>query len=139
VEANVGLVNEVKRIVGVGPAPVDAQRLAKAKPMRNPLVEWAENEDGSTTLKAPIEVAASGLRAFMAKRMKLAEHKMFELEPIGGTVWACCDGQHTFEAISRKLRDKYKMNRVEADASLAAFLQMLSQRRLISMMMSKPL
>jgi Coenzyme PQQ synthesis protein D (PqqD) len=138
VEADVGLVDQVKLIVGVGQRPVDAQRLAKAKPMRNPLVEWAENEDGSTTLKAPIEVAASGLKGFMAKKLQLAEHKMFELEPIGGTVWACCDGQHTFEAISRKLRDRYKMNRVEADASLAAFLQMLSQRRLISMMMSKP-
>ena len=81
-EAHLGLVDQVKLIVGVGQRPVDAVRLAKAKPMRNPLVEWAENEDGSTTLKAPIEVAASGLKGFMAKKLKLSEFKMFELERV---------------------------------------------------------
>lgn len=58
--------------------------------------------------------------------------KSFELEPVGALVWSLCDGRHTFESISQKLRDRYKMNRLEADAALSAFLKMLGQRGLIT-------
>jgi hypothetical protein len=59
------------------------------------------------------------------------------LEPVGAFVWSLCDGKHTFEGISRKLREEFKLSRLESDASLSAFLQMLSQRKLITMMVAE--
>ena len=65
--------------------------------------------------------------------MKVSDTKKFELEPVGAFCWQLFDGQNTVETISRKLREAYKMNRLEADASLNAFLQMLSAKSLITL------
>jgi len=73
----------------------------------------------------------------LAAKAGRPDQKQFELEPIGAFVWNLCDGKHTFEGISKKLREHFKLNRLEADASLSAFLQMLSQRKLITMMVSQ--
>jgi hypothetical protein len=131
-----GLVNLAKKTFE-GRKPMDPDVLRKAKPVRNPAVEWEVNDDGCALLQAPLETQGRGIMAAVAKRMKVPDKKQFELEPVGALVWEHCDGKHTVEAISRKLRDRYKMNRLEADAALSAFLQMLSQRRLITLMVGK--
>ncbi len=64
-----------------------------------------------------------------------ATHRTFELEPIGAFVWGLCDGQRTVEGIARALREQFKLNRVEAEAALVAFLQTLSRRGLITLLM----
>jgi hypothetical protein len=113
---------------------LDPDALRKSKPMRNPDVRTHDHEDGSSLLEAPLEDVARGIIRFLAKRSSEPRTKKFELEPIGAFVWGLCDGKTTFETISRKLREKYKMNRLEADAALIAFLQMLAQRGLVTLM-----
>jgi len=113
------------------------EQLKGAKPLRNPAVLSETIADGSEVLRAPLITQGRGIAGWMAKRMNAPDVKTFELEPVGAFVWHLCDGQHTFETISRKLRNQFKMNRLEADASLTAFLQMLSQRRLITLMVGK--
>lgn len=131
------LVRELKRFVS--PAPSMSQDdLRRAKPEQNPVVESHPQEDGSIILVAPLEQQGRGALAWIAKKMQMPSTKSFELEPVGAFVWANCDGKQTFETISRKLRDRYKMNRLEADAALTSFLQTLGQRRLISLKMGKP-
>lgn len=111
--------------------------LKAAKPLRNALVEEQVLEDGSLLLQITLSSQGKGMLGALAKYAKVPDRKSFELEPIGAFVWGLCDGQNSFESISRKLRDKFKMNRVESEAALTAFLQMLSQRRLITMMVKK--
>jgi hypothetical protein len=118
----------------IAPKPaITGEQLRKSKPMRNPVVTEIPGEDGALLLEAPLILQGKGFAGWMAKRMNAPETKTFELEPVGAFVWALCDGKNTFDTISRKLRERYKMNRLEADAALTAFLQMLGQRRLITL------
>jgi Coenzyme PQQ synthesis protein D (PqqD) len=93
--------------------------------------------DGAVLLIIPLVLVGKGYWGWLAKKMNAPDTKTFELEPVGAFVWSLCDGRHSFDAISRKLRDEYKMNRLEADAALSAFLRTLGQRRLITLTMGK--
>lgn len=131
-----GLADGLKSLIAPGPR-LTQEELKGARPIQNPLVTEAPQDDGSILLTAPLILQGRGMMGWMAKRMKAPDTKTFELEPVGAFVWSLCDGRHTFDAISRKLRERYKMNRLEADAALTAFLQMLGQRRLITLKMGK--
>lgn len=125
-----GLVELAKRWVEPK-GHISSEDLRASKPTRNEAVNEERQDDGAILLRAPLILQGKGYMGWLAKRMNAPETKSFELEPVGAFVWSLCDGRHTFDAISRKLRAEYKMNRLEADAALTAFLQMLSQRRLI--------
>ena len=116
---------------------IDPAALRKTKPTRNTFVKMEELEDGSLVLQAPLSSQGRGIMGRIAKKAGKPDVKNFELEPVGVFVWNLCDGKHTFEGISKRLREEYKLNRLEADASLSAFLQMLSQRKLITMMVEE--
>lgn len=131
-----GLVDLIRERVQ-GPASMPVEALRRAKPVRHPDVEWEEAEDGSVLLQAPLEGQGRGIAAILARRMSLPATKGFELEPIGAFVWLQCDGSTTVETIGKRLRERYKMSRVEADTALGAFLQSLSQRRLIVLTVGK--
>lgn len=113
------------------------QQLRKAKPLRNPVAEWEVHEDGSALISAPLAKTGKRFEKWIQKFAKRPATKTFELEPIGAFVWGMCDGKHTFETMARKLRERYKMNRTEAEAALQAFLLMLNQRGLITMFFPK--
>lgn len=108
--------------------------MRKARPVRNPLVESEIASDGAVLLRVPTAELPRSFVGIFAKAAKLPQTRSFELEPIGAYVWHLCDGKTTFEGISQKLRDEHKMNRRDADAALSAFLEMLSQRRLVALM-----
>ncbi len=112
---------------------LDPEQFRKARPIRNPVVEWTTAEDGSLLMQVPIESRRKWLQK-IAIKAKWPTTRQFELEPMGAFVWQFCDGQHSNETIARKLKERYKMNRLEAEASLSAFLQTLSQRGLISLL-----
>jgi len=128
----VGLASIVRNWIAPKPQ-ISQEELRKSKPMRNPVVTQETQDDGTLLLTAPLVLQGKGIMGTMAKRMKAPDTKTFELEVVGAFVWELCDGKHTFDTISRKLRERFKMNRLEADASLTAFLQMLGQRRLITL------
>lgn len=115
---------------------IDPAALRKTKPVRNTFVTSEVLEDGSIVLKAPLTTQGRGIMGKIAQKAGKPSDKQFELEAVGAFVWGLCDGKHTFEGISKKLREEYKLSRLEADASLSAFLQMLSQRKLITMMVA---
>ncbi len=116
---------------------IDPDALRKTKPTRNTFVEMNSLEDGTLVLSAPLTTQGKGIMGKIATKAGKPNVKHFELEPVGAFVWGLCDGKNTFEGISKKLREEYKLNRLEADASLSAFLQMLSQRKLITMLMAE--
>jgi hypothetical protein len=129
----------VQRISGFGAQKnrLDPKVMAKALPFRNDFVIEIDQPDGGLALQAPLEETGKGFWAALAKRSRTKPHKTFELEPVGAFIWRQCDGKTTFQSISKRLQAEYKLSRIEADASLGAFLQMLSQRRLITMMVDK--
>jgi hypothetical protein len=128
-----GLVDLAKRAFDKR-SRVDPAALRKCKPIRNTFVTSEVQEDGSILLSAPLSTQGTGVLGRLAKRAGKADVKHFELEQIGAFVWNLCDGKITFDGISKKLAAEFKLSKLEADASLGAFLQMLSQRRLITML-----
>jgi len=122
----------LKRLVEGSPRRLPKALYAKAKPVRNEHVQSFPFE-GGVRLAAPLETQGTGFLGLLAKWTKMPDTKEFELETAGAYVWELCDGQHTTEGIARKLRERFKMNRLEAETALGAFLETLSRRRLITM------
>lgn len=114
-------------------ARLTQEQMRGARPMRNQLARWEALEDGSLVVEVPLAAKSGWMARSLAKRGKIPDVRKYELEPVGAFVFELCDGKHKCETISRKLKDRYKMNRMEADAALVAFLQTLSQRGLISL------
>jgi hypothetical protein len=119
----------LKKLLQGRPKP-DAAVMRKAKPLRNPTIQYEILPDGTALLEAPLQ-EQKGLAGALARKMKAPHTKKFELEAVGAFVWELCDGAHTFEGITKKLRERFKMNRLEAEAALAAFLQMLTRKGLL--------
>jgi hypothetical protein len=126
----IGLI--LRRIAGAKPGPTPLE-VRQSRPMQSPQASTELREDGTVVIRAPLELSARGPLRWAAKRAKEVPVKNYELEPVGTFVWQLCDGKHTFESISSRLQNHFKMNRLEAEASLAAFLQMLGRRRLITL------
>ncbi|MEJ5169998.1 MAG: PqqD family protein [Fimbriimonadales bacterium] len=117
---------------------LEPEELRKAVPMANPAVRVVDESESGLILEAPLQVSTNRWIAGMARILKQPDRKRFELEPVGAFVWKSIDGRTSFEGISRKLREQYRMSRVEADAALGAFLQLLAQRRLITLWIRGP-
>lgn len=113
------------------PAYTRAQ-IRKAKPIRNPDLQFIEGEAGEVTLQVPA-IAARGIAKWIAKTGQGPAFREVELEPVGGFVWRNCDGKQTVEIIANRLRKEFKLEKLEAEASLLAFLETLSRRRFILM------
>lgn len=125
-----GLVQRLKQQIDPAP-PITSQAFRKGRPQRRDSVRQEVLASGMIVLTAPLSLKGRGFAGWVARRMKLPDEKSYELEEMGAFVWTCCDGRATFDAISKRLQSQYKMNRLEADAALAAFLQTLGRRGLI--------
>ncbi len=58
-------------------------------------------------------------------------YRQVELDEIGSFVWQLCDGSRTVNEIAESLQQRYQLERREAFASLAEFLNQLQRRGLI--------
>ncbi len=105
-------------------------QIKKARPIRNPDLQYVEQENGEVTLQVPAE-KSRGITKLIAKTGHGPAFKEVELEPVGGFVWKNCDGKQTVEGIAERLRKEFKLEKLEAEASLLAFLETLSRRRFI--------
>lgn len=126
----------LKRLVTGRTKRLTHEAYTKARPTRNSFVEEEEFE-GGIRLRAPLQTQGTGLMGALAKWARMPDAKEFELETVGAFVWTLCDGQHSTEGIARKLRERFKMNRLEADTALAAFLETLARRKLIVLAVPK--
>lgn len=116
-------------------ARISPEAMRQSRPARNPDVEEIES-DGLVTLRGPA-VLRGILGRMIARAASRPIMKHYELEEIGCFVWSLIDGRRSFESISKQLQSRYKMNRLEADASLAAYLRMLSDRGLITLLVKE--
>ncbi|HVT12962.1 MAG TPA: PqqD family protein [Fimbriimonadaceae bacterium] len=109
--------------------------MRKARPLRNPDVEELRLGE-SVTLTGPA-VLKGLLGKIVSKATTKPVTKQYELEEIGAFVWSQIDGRKSFDGIAKQLQAKYKMNRMEAEASLDAFLRMLAERGLITLLVKE--
>lgn len=112
------------------PPQVDRKQVLRLYPLRNTVVQYEQSEDGVCTLIVPLK--PRGLFGWFSRIFKLPREHRIELDEIGSTVWSLCDGRHTVDAIALRLTQQYKLERREAEYSLFAFLNTLSQRGFIA-------
>ena len=53
------------------------------------------------------------------------------LDEVGTEVWQMCDGHTSVATMIDRLRDRYKLDRKEAEVSLLSYLKTLGQKRFV--------
>ncbi|MFQ3610563.1 MAG: PqqD family protein [Fimbriimonadales bacterium] len=112
------------------PPQIDRKQVLRMYPFRNPAVRYEDREDDTCLLI--VSVKPRGIFRWLSRIFKLPNEHRIELDELGSTVWRLCDGEHTVEAIVRQLVQTYRLERREAEYSLFAFLNTLSQRGFIA-------
>lgn len=110
-------------------ASVSRDQALHARPVRNPLVQWERAADDDVHLRIPRR--ADRVAKILCKVFRAPEYKEIVLDEVGSGVWELCDGDRTVEAIVSATSKKYKLTRRECETSVAAYLKMLGDRRLI--------
>ena len=100
-----------------------------ARPVRNSAVEWEKNEAGEIELMIPR--SGSKFAKIVGSIFPAPEHRGMVLDEIGTVIWELCDGNTTVEGLVNTIRQRYKLNRRETEASVTQFLKTLAQRGLI--------
>lgn len=108
------------------------EEFLRLKPVRNPYLKWKKSEAGEVVIT--LELKKTKGTKFWSKLFPTPKEKRISLDKIGTFVWERCDGKHTVEKIAKDLQDEYKMMRQEAEISLTTFLQQLSKKRFIGVL-----
>jgi len=101
----------------------------RSRPTRNPLLGWDRGEDGDVHLRIPRRNDA--VARILCRVFRAPDHKEIVLDEVGSDIWELCDGDTGVEGIVSTICRKYKLNRRECETSVAAYLKMLGERRLI--------
>jgi hypothetical protein len=123
-------------ITGRRRATASREEVLRALPLRNPNVQYERNEQGEMVLSVPLAKGRviKGLKWFLPA----PDRKQILLDEIGADIWELCDGTNTVEGIRRRLSEKYRLERREAEASLMEYLRMLAKRSLVVAMGQSP-
>lgn len=112
--------------------PVQRNRadVLQSVPFRNPKVKWETDERGEVSLIIPAD--QKRLFRILIRLMDLPKTRVVLLDKVGSFVWQECDGEQTFEQISRRLSERFRMTRRESETSLAAFFRNLGKRGILA-------
>ncbi len=108
--------------------------IRRARPIRNPAIRFESSDDGCIMLFVPVTQ-----RGFLGRTVGkvVPDDKQVELEQVGAFVWNLCDGKRSVQGIVEALQREYKLTKVEAEASLLAFLETLMKRKYIALEVPK--
>ena len=101
----------------------------RARPTRNPVLEWERGEGGDIRLRIPRRKDA--IARALCRMFRAPDYKEIVLDEVGSGIWELCDGGRSVDAIVAATCGKYKLTRRECETSVAAYLKMLGDRRLI--------
>ena len=112
------------------------QQLLAARPVRNALVQWTQDEAGMVTLT--IERRADVKTRLLAVVFPIPPRRRLELDDLGSEVWEMCDGEVPLREMMERVARKHKLSLREAEQSLRKFLNDLAQRGLVGFKISEP-
>jgi hypothetical protein len=110
--------------------PQDVRRLLTVRPVRNPSVEWVEDEGtGQVTLIYPKQFTTT--ERALKKVFKAVEEVRRPLDGPGSDIWRLCDGEHDIRLICDDIDLKYKERMEPVLRRVVHFIEMLAQRNLV--------
>lgn len=71
-------------------------------------------------------------KGLLARFMPAVLEQRFKLDELGAAVYDLVDGVRTAEQIMDAFAGRYRLNKRETEVSVAAFLRMLTERKIIS-------
>lgn len=103
------------------------RELLKLRPVRNPGLEW-EEEEGRVVLHIRHFEKRNWKMRLLNLIISMPDDRRIVLDAIGTDVWQMTDGQNTLGRIAKKLAEKYKLSPREAELSLQQFFKELGRR-----------
>jgi len=115
---------------------ISRDRFLQSRAVHNPALKWEESDDGVITLMIPR--SKSGISSFLGRSLSLPEYKQVKLDEIGSKVWKKMDGKTDARALVDWMNQEFKMSPREAEMALGIYLEKLSDRGYIVLMVPLP-
>lgn len=103
------------------------REMLQLRPVRNPNLEWTEEEDRVVLQIRHFEKKSWKMR-LVNLLVPMPDNRRIVLDAIGTDVWRMTDGQNTLGRIAKELAKKYKLSPREAELSLQQFFKELGRR-----------
>ena len=103
--------------------------MLESRPARNELLAWEETEEGE--VRITVTRQETWKTRLLSKLFYIPEKRTITLDEVGAQVWQMCDGRTSVAGMIEGLRDRYKLDRKEAEVSLLSYLKTLGQKRFI--------
>lgn len=103
--------------------------MMNSRPARNDLLEWSKTESGEVQIKVTRQ--ETWKTRLLSKVFYIPEQRTITLDEVGTEVWQMCDGHTSVTAMIELLRQRYKLDRKEAEVSLLSYLKTLGQKRFV--------
>lgn len=97
------------------------------KPVRNPGLEWTEEEE-RIVLTIHHEQQTGWKSRFIGLFVAIPKDRRVALDAIGSDVWRLTNGENTLGFIAKELAKTYKLSPREAELSLQQFFKELGRR-----------
>ena len=101
------------------------KEVLRLRPLRNPALEWFEQED---RVVLHVKRTYNWKTRLFGIFVPLPNDRHIVLDAIGTDVWRMIDGQSSIAGIARALSEKYKLSQKEAELSVQQFFQDLGRR-----------
>lgn len=118
------------------PRPTRREAL-ELRPIRNPALEWAENEETGNVVLTIVRPKTWKTR-LIGVFVPIPETHPIALDAIGSDVWRLCDGENSLRAIAKTLEANYQLLPREAEISTGQFFKDLGRRGFIALLKPEP-
>ena len=110
--------------------------MLNSRPARNEALTWAETESGEARIT--VRRQENWKTRLLAKAFYIPEERNITLDEVGTQVWGMCDGRTSVGQMIEGLRERYKLDRKEAEVSLLAYLKTLGQKNFVGFLVDTP-
>ena len=104
-----------------------------SRPARNELLKWERNDRGEAQITVTRQ--ETWKVRLLSKLFYVPKDRTITLDEVGSEVWEMCNGRTSVAQMINSLRDKYKLDRKEAEVSLLSYLKTLGQKRFVGFLL----
>ena len=103
--------------------------MLNSRPTRNELIKWEKTDSGEARIT--VERQDTWKIRLLSRIFYVPRERNITLDEVGTEVWQMCNGRTSVAQMIEGLRQKYKLDRKEAEVSLLSYLKTLGQKRFV--------
>ncbi|MFQ6130972.1 MAG: PqqD family protein [Armatimonadota bacterium] len=117
------------------PPQLTRRQSLEALPLRNPSLDWRDNDSGEVVVTLPRRTDLRG--RVVSLLFYVPKQRDITLDEVGSRVWHLCDGEHSVEDIVSELAGRYKLSQREAEVGVTEYLRLLGKRGMVGFAVEK--